>query len=905
MLKKRTDRCNIQKFWRSTRRGLLLLLLVFLLILNSALTASASDWASSAITPTYSGVANGLELRQSLQFTDLGQHWAKDSIIRVAAQGLMRGYGNYRFQPNQALTRQEVITGLVQALGREAEALAAAETGTQNLGPIRADSWAAGFLQAAISAEIITTNELNATDWRETANREELAMWIGRAIKLQPVYGAERRAIYSFRDANAIDPITAPWVEAVLRENLMYGAQTNLFDPKGPMTRAQLAVMLDRLGPRLYPVLGVTEHWGVVEDSAQSQTYIQGIPVQQLQFKLGGRDPLVARLVFQSPVGAVSASSPVVWQEAAVYRPQTGQLGNSDLIQTGDNLRYLTDKNNRVFYIEVTESQTTTLQGQLQQIDPVTGQLTVWQADGTLSQLPLNQQVTVEVNGQLASLNDLIAGQDATIVLGQGRVMAIQAQLSQPNPGYLPADRQVHFGRVREITQRTGPTGQTETVLRIVESGQEIDYLLTPATTYAKDNQEIRPEQIRPGDRVHLYLEEDHTPTILRPGQASPDPLRVARVVVEGREPLVVTLYRGQLESLASVPGQLVIRDPFRYYQGQWLTVGPLVRIEVGSDALIYLNGQRVTVPDIQRPEYRGWRIYAAVRDNYGGQRVVHLILDPGYNNMYYDQIKQINYATQQLTVAGQEIQWDDATLVLHDGRLLDPYDLKTGQDVLVVTNYARTTSGSGHRAVVIIVEQVVSPYLQFYKGKIDDIRGDILELTDCYEWENQEEMPVSDQTLRFNLDTLIMDSRNRLNPGRLITKVQLETMWLNARNSNLELYLITDQDQILAINLRRPLLPSVPSNYEGIHAGTVSSLNPPSSRVILDQRKEWDDINNRWNLIPGTPRPVNLDRAVIVRRGQPVPVRSNQPVLASDLRVGDQLYWLEDMTGPILVLAE
>ncbi|NLC06392.1 MAG: S-layer homology domain-containing protein, partial [Syntrophomonadaceae bacterium] len=265
-----TKKHHINKPWQLARRGLLPLL-VSLMILNSALTASAfmdsaPDWTSSALAPTYPGVANGLELRQSLQFADLGQHWAKDSIIRVAAQGLMRGYGNHRFRPNQALTRQEVITGLVQALGREAEALAAAETGTQNLGVIRADSWAAGFLQAAISAEIITADEFNAKDWRETATREELALWIGRAIQLQPVYGAERRTIYSFRDANEIDLAAAPWVEAVLRENLMYGAQANLFDPKGPMTRAQLAVMCDRLSPRLHLIRGVTEHWGIVED---------------------------------------------------------------------------------------------------------------------------------------------------------------------------------------------------------------------------------------------------------------------------------------------------------------------------------------------------------------------------------------------------------------------------------------------------------------------------------------------------------------------------------------------------------------------------------------------------------------------------------------------------------------
>ncbi|MBJ6362512.1 S-layer homology domain-containing protein [Paenibacillus sp. GCM10012307] len=62
-------------------------------------------------------------------FVDVQKHWAKSSIELVAAKGLVSGVGNDRYHPDKAVTRAEFAAMLVRALGRGASASDAASYG--------------------------------------------------------------------------------------------------------------------------------------------------------------------------------------------------------------------------------------------------------------------------------------------------------------------------------------------------------------------------------------------------------------------------------------------------------------------------------------------------------------------------------------------------------------------------------------------------------------------------------------------------------------------------------------------------------------------------------------------------------------------------------------------------------
>ena len=49
-------------------------------------------------------------------YVDIEGHWAQDAISQLTEQGMISGYGNYRFAPNQSITRAEAATVLSRCL---------------------------------------------------------------------------------------------------------------------------------------------------------------------------------------------------------------------------------------------------------------------------------------------------------------------------------------------------------------------------------------------------------------------------------------------------------------------------------------------------------------------------------------------------------------------------------------------------------------------------------------------------------------------------------------------------------------------------------------------------------------------------------------------------------------------
>ncbi|MFY9187952.1 MAG: S-layer homology domain-containing protein, partial [bacterium] len=74
------------------------------------------------------GSGNATELRNALSFTDLPTGSTAGAIVRLGAQGVLRGDGSGRFNPGTAVTREQALVALVRLLGWE-NLVQQAETG--------------------------------------------------------------------------------------------------------------------------------------------------------------------------------------------------------------------------------------------------------------------------------------------------------------------------------------------------------------------------------------------------------------------------------------------------------------------------------------------------------------------------------------------------------------------------------------------------------------------------------------------------------------------------------------------------------------------------------------------------------------------------------------------------------
>ncbi|WP_258365648.1 S-layer homology domain-containing protein [Aneurinibacillus soli] len=82
---------------------------------------------------------------QGTPFTDVDGSWAKDSILKMANAGLVSGYGDGTFRPEQSLTRAEAAVIFNKLMGRSSQSVAS----TPKWSDVPTDFWAYGDILAA------------------------------------------------------------------------------------------------------------------------------------------------------------------------------------------------------------------------------------------------------------------------------------------------------------------------------------------------------------------------------------------------------------------------------------------------------------------------------------------------------------------------------------------------------------------------------------------------------------------------------------------------------------------------------------------------------------------------------------------------------------------------------------
>lgn len=82
-------------------------------------------------------------------FTDTEEHWASDDIRKAAATGLMIGYEDGTFRPDQELTRAQIVTVLCRLLGRTAIGGGGGESGASPFPDVPPAHWAFDYIVEA------------------------------------------------------------------------------------------------------------------------------------------------------------------------------------------------------------------------------------------------------------------------------------------------------------------------------------------------------------------------------------------------------------------------------------------------------------------------------------------------------------------------------------------------------------------------------------------------------------------------------------------------------------------------------------------------------------------------------------------------------------------------------------
>ena len=165
-------------------------------------------------------------------FADIQAHWAKDIIIALYNKGIVKGVEEHVFAPDRPITRAEFLALLLR---NEDEELSYAG----GYADVFAQDWFSRYVALAQDKSIISADELFRPG--DHLTRQEACKLI--ALYLSLPIGSDS----GLADADEISPWAAEYVDCCVAAGLVIGDSDRYFRPFDSLTRAESAVIVDRI----------------------------------------------------------------------------------------------------------------------------------------------------------------------------------------------------------------------------------------------------------------------------------------------------------------------------------------------------------------------------------------------------------------------------------------------------------------------------------------------------------------------------------------------------------------------------------------------------------------------------------------------------------------------------------
>ncbi|MBD0383377.1 S-layer homology domain-containing protein [Paenibacillus sedimenti] len=352
-------------------------------------------------------VKNNIQI--NLNFNDMkSAEWAMRYIASLASKRVFEGYEDGTFKPEKSVSRIEAITAAVRLMGLREQAESAAEMQTK-LNFKDADkipSWAVGYVAVALENDLFTESDDSVQPQKE-ADRLWATTLLVKALKLEAEAKAKMNTTLTFKDAKNIPAGSVGYIAVAIEKGLVDGFEDNTFRPNQPVTRAQLAALLDRTGNQL--------------------------PDQDQNTSNGTVNAAVANNVLSLTKSGTTTQYTL---HPDVFILRDGVKVSASAIQIGDEVK-VRSYNNTVVFIEVTKTaaQTEVTSGTV--ATAVYNNTLSVTKNGTTYQLTLSPNVFVYRNGAQVAASALQVGDEVSFRTSANQVYYIEVtKLAQVNQAF-------------------------------------------------------------------------------------------------------------------------------------------------------------------------------------------------------------------------------------------------------------------------------------------------------------------------------------------------------------------------------------------------------------------------------------------------------------------------------------
>ena len=195
---------------------------------------------NSLTNSTYSVVWNPVE------FSDVNRHWAKASANNMGSRMVVTGVGADKYEPDRNMTRAEFATVIVKALGLKSG------IGSSSFGDVDSSMWYSGYIKTAVAYGIIKGYNSDTFGPEDMITREQAFTMLANAMKTTGLNAALADSdiaslLGTYEDGARVARYAGSSTAACLKTGIVSGRKNNILAPKAYVTRAEVAVMVEKL----------------------------------------------------------------------------------------------------------------------------------------------------------------------------------------------------------------------------------------------------------------------------------------------------------------------------------------------------------------------------------------------------------------------------------------------------------------------------------------------------------------------------------------------------------------------------------------------------------------------------------------------------------------------------------
>ncbi|WP_459195864.1 S-layer homology domain-containing protein, partial [Wukongibacter baidiensis] len=213
------------------------------------------------------------------KFNDIDDYvWAEDAIEKMVEKGVIKGIGEGLFAPKREVTKLEAIVMALRVMGEEDEAReyqVKIKQGKRKLEiKDRLQEWAYGYVALAEEKGILDEADILYFKLNEPAKRHEVAKYIVRALGYEDEAQDHMDEDLDYKDASFIPQGSVGYIYIANKEKIIQGYEDETFRPLNTVTRAEMAVMVDRVDDEIDED-ELKEYEGEVEDIDNDYDWIK------------------------------------------------------------------------------------------------------------------------------------------------------------------------------------------------------------------------------------------------------------------------------------------------------------------------------------------------------------------------------------------------------------------------------------------------------------------------------------------------------------------------------------------------------------------------------------------------------------------------------------------------------